>query len=295
MIGWLILGLIISVLALVGLMFVYTFFQMIKLPANTPCEFLKRGNQITPRKRVVLIGDSITHGRIGTNYVEILSQWDEGSNFDFINAGINGDLIWNVCQRLDEIVECRPNIITILIGTNDANASLSPESQRRYAKRKKLPTLPTHDWFRTMLTELLTELTQRTDSCIAVLSLPTIGEDFESLEFKRSQRYSETIKEIAMKMNSDYLPLNELMMENSQSVPSKTEYSSRKSEFEMVKASMKYYLLHEDWDSISERRGFSHHIDYLHLNSQGATMIADLIQQFLEDYLQSGDKIQGGL
>ena len=93
-----------------------------------------------------------------------------------------------------------------------------------------------------------------------------------------------------MESNIEYIPLNETMVENSQSVPSKTEYSSRKSEFEMVKAAMRYYILREDWDSISEKRGFRHHIDYLHLNTRGATMIADLIQRILEE----SDKTDGG-
>lgn len=291
MIEIIILGLIISVIAVAILIFLYTLFQIGRPPANTPSEFLKRIEQTTIRKRVVLIGDSITHGRVGTNYVEILSHRMKNNKYELINAGINGDLVWNVCERLDEIVECRPDIIVILIGTNDANASLSPDGQRRYAQRKKLPTLPTHDWFRTMFRKLLTELSQRTDSSIGVLSLPTIGEDFDSFEFKESQRYSETIKEIAREINTDYIPLNEMMIENTQSVPSKTEYSSRKSEYEMVKAAMRYYILHETWDSISEKRGFSHHIDYLHLNTQGATLIADLIQQFLEE----SDETEGEL
>ncbi|MHA1637750.1 MAG: SGNH/GDSL hydrolase family protein [Candidatus Thorarchaeota archaeon] len=290
MIGGLILGLVISVLALVGFMFLYTFVQMSKLPDNTPIEFLK-SDQITSRKRVVLIGDSITHGRIGSNYIELLSQWDKDNEFDFINAGINGDLVWNVCQRLDEIVECRPDVITILIGTNDANASLSPESQHRYAKRNKLPTLPTHDWFRTMFTELLTELTQRTDSRVAVLSLPTIGEELGSIGFEQSQKYSETIKKIAMNMNIDYLHLNELMVEGNQSVPSETEFASRESELEMFKATIRYYLLHKDWDSISERNGFRFHIDYLHLNTEGARLIAELIQGFLDNNHRLEDTI----
>jgi len=291
MIELFILGLITSVIAVSILIFLYTLFQMNRPPDNTPSEFLSRSSLAITKKRVVLVGDSITHGRVGTNYVEILSHRMKDNEFEFINAGINGDLVWNVCERLDEIVESRPDVIVILIGTNDANASLSPDGQRRYAQRKKLPTLPTHDWFRTMFTKLLTELSQKTDSSIGVLSLPTIGEDFDSFEFKESQRYSETIKEIAREMNTDYLPLNEMMVENTQSVRSKTEYSSRKSEYEMVKAAMRYYILHEGWDSISEKRGFSHHIDYLHLNTQGATLIADLIQQFLEE----SDKTEGGL
>ena len=290
MIEVLILGLVIFVPALAGLLLLFTFFQMSRLPVNNPSEFLKRGGEPNTRKRVVLVGDSLTHGRIGANYVEMLMQWDKTSEFEFINAGINGDLVWNVSQRIDEIVECNPDVITILIGTNDASASLCPGSQQRYAKRKNLPTLPTHNWFRTIFTDLLTELIRRTQSCIAVFSIPTISEDLDSHEFQQSQRYSETIKEIVTAKNIEYLPLNEMMVENGHAAPLKTEYSSRKAELDMVSAAMRYYLFHQDWDSISEKRGLEYHIDYLHLNTQGATMIANLILQFL----QSGDRIEGG-
>lgn len=50
----------------------------------------------------MMIGDSITHGRIGTNFVDILSR--KFNNYEFVNAGVNGHLAWNVNQRLDEII-----------------------------------------------------------------------------------------------------------------------------------------------------------------------------------------------
>ena len=39
-------------------------------------------------------------------------------DFSIVNAGINGDLAWNLLERLDDVIDCNPNHITILIGTN---------------------------------------------------------------------------------------------------------------------------------------------------------------------------------
>jgi len=75
------------------------------------------------RKIVVCCGDSLTHGRIGYNWVSKLE--DEDKTRIFINAGINGDLAWNLYQRIEDVIKCNPDIITILIGTNDAMGSQS--------------------------------------------------------------------------------------------------------------------------------------------------------------------------
>ncbi len=61
------------------------------------------------RKSVLLIGDSITQGKIGVNYVELLEKEFSSNNYDFINAGINSEVVWNVLQRLEKIVECNPD------------------------------------------------------------------------------------------------------------------------------------------------------------------------------------------
>ena len=45
--------------------------------------------------------------------------------FKFINAGINSHLAYNLFIRLDKVIKCSPAKITILIGTNDVNSSLS--------------------------------------------------------------------------------------------------------------------------------------------------------------------------
>lgn len=68
-------------------------------PYNTPKKYLTK-NKTKPV--VMMIGDSITHGRIGTNFVDILYR--KFNNYEFVNAGVNGHLAWNVNQRLDEII-----------------------------------------------------------------------------------------------------------------------------------------------------------------------------------------------
>ena len=113
-------------------------------------------------KRVVCIGDSITAGMVNPNYVDLLAQHVSGQSYAFINAGINGDLVFNVLQRCDQIIQCQPDFISILIGTNDVNASLSEKNIRRFMKDKKLPCRPTHPWFREMYSALLQKLQTET-------------------------------------------------------------------------------------------------------------------------------------
>jgi len=69
-------------------------------------------------------------------------------DMSFVNAGINGQLAYNLLRRLDDIVACRPDVVTILIGTNDVNATFSQAWEDTYRKEQKLPEKPTLAWYR---------------------------------------------------------------------------------------------------------------------------------------------------
>ena len=60
-------------------------------------------------------------------------------DFRFLNHGVNGDLAWNGLQRLDRVIAERPDFVTILIGTNDVNATLSERNLLRYHAFNHLP------------------------------------------------------------------------------------------------------------------------------------------------------------
>ena len=90
-----------------------------ELPEMSADSFVRDSNDNRPI--VLCCGDSITHGHIGYNWVGALREQD--SSKIYVNAGINGDLAWNLNQRLKNALKCNPDYITILIGTNDAMGS----------------------------------------------------------------------------------------------------------------------------------------------------------------------------
>jgi hypothetical protein len=55
---------------------------------------------------VVCLGDSNTQGQFSANYVTRLQgRWPE---LQFVNAGVNGQLAYNIAQRLDDVVAQDP-------------------------------------------------------------------------------------------------------------------------------------------------------------------------------------------
>lgn len=180
------------------------------LPANNPLAFVQQGNDAR-NKVLVCIGDSITHGTVSVNYVDMLANRLAERGVVVVNAGINSELAYNVTQRLDAIVACDPDYITILIGTNDANTSLSPRTAQRAIKEMRLPQPPTREWFRENLLKVCTELSTRTHARIALLSLPPIGERLDHPAFAASADYSRIIQEVAVSRHLAYLPLHEDM------------------------------------------------------------------------------------
>jgi lysophospholipase L1-like esterase len=117
----------------------------------------------TPR-HVVCLGCSITRGQVSANYVTMLEDRTDTDSFRFTNASVNGDLAYNALQRLDSVIELQPDVVTVLLGTNDANASLSEKNIRMMTRMKKLPTRPTIDCYRENLTAIVNRLTTQTSA-----------------------------------------------------------------------------------------------------------------------------------
>ncbi len=161
------LGIVIGV-SVVCLLLFYVFWQMERRPSNRPVKYLKP----IGKKVVVLAGDSITHGQIGENYVSLLKRRLDQSQFSLVNAGVNSHLAWNLLQRVDEIIACEPDYVTIMIGTNDAYATTSIEEAEGFVKRMKLPQTPDDLWFRENLQEFVTRLQNETSANIALISIP---------------------------------------------------------------------------------------------------------------------------
>ncbi|MBN2152825.1 MAG: hypothetical protein JW839_15345 [Candidatus Lokiarchaeota archaeon] len=253
-------------------------------PANNPRSFLRQKEIACPgRKRLVLVGDSITHGHVGADYAAMLRRRLEaaGRIMDVINAGINSQLAWNVLQNIDDIVACNPDYVTILVGTNDANSTLDPWNERTYRMLWKLPRVPVDAaWYRKNLEEVVGTLKDLTKAKVAVLSLPTIGENPDDPAFKVGQSYSKIAKEVAARANVAYIPLCEAMAERIKERPSSLPYDmKRQALMQTGQVLLHYHGIPYGWISRAYKLRF--HVDYLHLNDAGAAMVVDLIEKFV--------------
>jgi lysophospholipase L1-like esterase len=263
--------------ALVG----YLNYRARRMPAINPGNFNAAQLPVQKRNVAVCVGDSITHGAVSCNYVDILSGRESLRGYAFVNAGINSEFAYNVVQRADGIMACNPAVITILIGTNDAAASLSAGNQKRYTKEMKLPRLPDRGWYRENLRLLIQKLKTGTHARIAVFSLPPIGEARESIAYKRAQEYSKIVEEVALSEKIAYLPLNERMDEIIAKRGMKNTPMYNENMYLMFKGIVQHYLLGLSYDEIASSNNSMLITDTLHLNCVGAALIADMIEEFV--------------
>jgi len=264
----------------------------ISLPPNAPDKWLAENGKPAdqpPRARplIVCAGDSITHGVISANWVEILQR--RLPQAEFINAGVNSELAWNLYSRLDRIIELNPDIISILIGTNDANATFGFKSTLNYLAVQKLPELPTPYFYKESLTLIVRKLRKETQAHIAISSIPPIGEDTGHYAWVRAEEYAGIAKEVARSEMVEYLPLHEKCCAYIESAP-----ANQVSPFEsfnklMQRATWDHHMFGKSWDEISAANGFHLLIDGIHFNSHGATIMADLVERFIQSKLRGSN------
>jgi lysophospholipase L1-like esterase len=238
-------------------------------------------------KTVVCFGASLTSGTVSFNYVDLLQARPSLAGFRFINHGVNGDLAWNGLQRLDAVIADKPDYVSILIGTNDVNATLSERNRQRYLSFNHLPTDPTLEWYTETMERIVWRLQAETKARLALHSLAVIGEDLEHEANRQVERYNEVIRRLAEKEQLTYLPLHERMVAylreheaDRAGLPPRLEYRDG---LHNVGNATALHAMGLSWDEVSRRNGLLLTTDTLHLNSRGAGMIADLIEGWLLD------------
>ncbi|MCU0844690.1 MAG: SGNH/GDSL hydrolase family protein [Spirochaetes bacterium] len=261
--------------------FLYGSHMAQRLPDNSPGDFLRSNPDRKDKKVIVCVGDSITHGRVSHNYVDMLIEKSMRKDLIFINAGVNDELAYNVLSRIDEIIRLRPDLVTILIGTNDANASLDPENAARAVRSMNLPRAPEKAWFAKNLAEICRRLKNETPARIALMSIPPIGESPESPSFRASIEYSTVIRDTARREGCAYLPLNERMVAYLKANPRPVLHPYSELQSLMYVGIFKHLILRKSFDEIAEGNGFQLLTDFLHLNGRGAGMISELILEFI--------------
>jgi lysophospholipase L1-like esterase len=259
-----------------------TYKELFEPAANNPLRFANGSPHRPGRKIVICAGAAIVRGQVSFNYVDYLARNPDLQGFQFVNAGINSDLAFNLLQRLEPIISCRPAYILIQIGTDDLLGSLYPKLGTYYKWTKQLPRKPDLGWYRENLSLIVEYLKRRTGAKIALISLPMLGEAANSVANREVQRFNEIIQKIAAEEGVKFLPVYDqqvryLFESQRTSAP---EYSG---DCRQVAGSLLEHLVFKkSLDEIARKNSYLLHSDGIHLNSRGGVMIAGQVAQFLK-------------
>lgn len=233
-------------------------------------------------KTVVFLGDSITQGQISVNYIALLGERFPTNQFRLINFGINNDLTYNLTRRLWLAIARRPDVVIILIGTNDIIASLSPVKAISYIFLKRLFTWPTMSGTYANLEKMLHRIKAETTAHIGLASVPVLGEDFSSTPMRRVREYNKNLQALARQERVTYLPVYERQREYLVSKDEASRQAYTGSVVPTIELAFRLFLTGRHFDRYSREMGYTLLTDGVHMNTIGATIIADVIAEFLE-------------
>ena len=273
-----ILIVILCIALTLGLIYAWLYRKVSKhIPENYPNP--QNRQQIDASKKVlVCFGDSNTHGNVSYNWVNDLSS--QLTDYQVFNAGINSDLTYTLLQRIDDVIACKPNFITILIGTNDVNSTMGKIMEKRYQDlgRVSKDISPNFEDFKKNYIKIIRLLKAKSQAKIAVMSLPVLGEDLAHEANQKADKYSEFVKQLATDEQLIYLPVREKQKEFLQNNPQPLKHTFEETYKLLNFSVINYYLLGKNWDEISTKHGFQLTPDNLHQNSIAGGMIRDLVK-----------------
>jgi len=227
---------------------------------------------------LVCAGDSITQGLLSANWVGQVAR-AVAPTLDTVNAGVSGNLAWNLLSRLDEVIACRPTVVTVLIGTNDALAQISPKWSDRYVKAQRLPRRPTVQWYADNLHRIVERLTTETSARIALMSLPPLGDTADGQWQDLVGPYNATIHDVARHATVPVLPVHQ-RISGLLAVDQPLSHWDGTQKL-MGAALVRRLVLRQNWTAIARHNGFTTTTDGVHLNEPAAAQIAALVEQFV--------------
>jgi lysophospholipase L1-like esterase len=255
--------------------------SIIATPPNGRAIDLTEQERPKIRRVVACIGDSLTHGNIGVCWVESLRQ--EFPKDIFLNEGINGDVVWQVHQRIEPILKCRPDIAIIMIGSNDAMASFNKNSGERYKRNNSLPEVPTFENYQKLLSELIDRLS--TIPKIVLCTLPPIGEHQNSSINHHINKFNDCIKLTAQEKNISLLPVSDSLWDelDKRLYPLRSDYDPNTLPIlrRIYGGIIHHYVFKKSWDKVAESKGQWLLFDQIHLGERAAKIIYKLTKNYI--------------
>jgi lysophospholipase L1-like esterase len=228
---------------------------------------------------VVVAGASIVRGKASVDFVQVLRE--RFPSRSFVNAGVNGNVAWELLQRLGPIVACRPSHVVMLVGTNDVQATLSVDAMRETRESKGLPEDPSLGWFAACLDDIVERL-HDAGAAVAICSLPPIGQDLDAPVNVVVREANAEIARVCGQRGATYLPVYENLTELLASQHATTGPAWTGSWLPGARSLIEHFVLRRSYDSIALAQGWVLSPDGVHMDSTGAAIIADTVSAWLD-------------
>jgi len=221
--------------------------------------------------RIAFLGASLVAGSISAPLPPRVVARLGGDDIRILNAGVNGDLAWNVARRASAAVAWKPDVMFIMVGSNDVLASLTEARARRYHRWKKLPQAPDAQFYRDGLNALFDAV--RTVPRVIVGTIPPLGEDLDGDACVRVRTANEVIAHAASERGWSvadiYTVIAARIGSGGRPLPSRDHL--------VVSAFLQRCVLRRSYESIARTHGFRALSDGIHLTEGSGDAAAEVI------------------
>lgn len=227
------------------------------------------------KMKIGLIGDSLTEGRPGVSFLNILKR--KYPSITFLNLGKPGETVKSLHTRLTKIkLESNFDLIFLWIGANDVYSKL--------LKVQAQPIVEDHREFNNYFNKIL-NIVIPFSKYVVVVSPAIVGENLKNQSNYELKGLSSIIENISSQfLNVSFLDMQSVFEKRLANVKS-SDYISTS-----VMTVMKDVFLYKNpirIDRLSSKRGLHLTLDGIHLNSNGALCVAEeyasMINQLLFD------------
>lgn len=220
--------------------------------------------------KIAFLGNSLVEGSYGGNFVDRVAA--RLPQHTIINAGQNGNTIFNLLARLDTLLEQEPDAIMVFCGGNDAISYSQPDTRRYYERVMKVPNgIVTPDAFHTAFRDLLTRI--QAAQVVAYVGLNPIEHNPTVVEAMR--QFNAIAADVCRSLNVPALDLMSAL--NPPQIPDRPALSQATINLIGQRVSSGW----NDYETERQRGGYTYSFDGLHLTPQAAEQVAEMVVTFL--------------
>lgn len=224
--------------------------------------------------RVIFLGDSLTWGGYGGNYVEAVRK-QVGNRHEIINAGVGGNTTINLLRRLGrDVLAQEPDQVLVMVGGNDVISFSQPDTRPYYRNGMNLANgFVTADEFEQTYREILLQLyIHDIQSFVALEPLevnPTVDVAWHD--------YNDRVLAVVDELDVPYLNLPALLNPTHQPIPERPPLTTKY----IVQIGERERNGWQDWYTAQAQHGYLYTFDGVHWTPDTATQVADHMIKFM--------------